>query len=197
MLYHTGMRISEVLGLSWSDVDFAAKKITLRRQTRYLNRRGYFFTTLKTTASNRYIIADDYLLDELKRWQAQQADNEAQCGTGYVYIYREADGHIQRQSKGLPALDAEKIPLICTHNDGRMVLREVVMKILHAEGLNSHSFRHTHATQLIESGVQAKAVAGRLGHANTLITQNLYTHNTLKMQVEAAAIFAQNLQTNR
>lgn len=47
-------------------------------------------------------------------------------------------------------------------------------------------FRHIHATQLIENGAPAKGVAGRLGHADTQITQNLYTHNTLKLQEENA-----------
>ena len=42
LLYHTRMRLGEVLGLSWQDIDFAAKKITLRQQIRYLSKRGYF-----------------------------------------------------------------------------------------------------------------------------------------------------------
>ena len=88
ILYHTGMRLSEMLGLSWADIDFAAKKITLRRQIVYLNKRGYFLTTLKTASSNRYILIDDYLLGELKRWQARQVENEKQFGDSYVYIYR-------------------------------------------------------------------------------------------------------------
>ena len=69
------------------------------------------------------------------------------------------------------------------------------MWMLHAEGLNAHSFRHTHITQLIENGAIPKGVAGRVGHANTQITQNLYTHNTLKLQEETLAIFDKNLQT--
>ena len=42
LLYHTGMRIGEVLGLSWSDIDFAKKRITLRRQIHYIAKRGLF-----------------------------------------------------------------------------------------------------------------------------------------------------------
>ena len=74
-------------------------------------------------------------------------------------------------------------------------MREILNRSLHDERLNAHSFRHTDATQLIKNGATPKGVAGRLGHANTLITQNLYTYNTLKLQVETAEIFAQNLQT--
>ncbi|MBQ9599131.1 MAG: site-specific integrase [Clostridia bacterium] len=196
LLYHTGMRIGEVLGLSWSDIDFAKKRITLRRQIRYIAKRGHFFMTLKTKSSERYIIISDILLSELRRWQNQQAENEKQFGDSYVYVYREENGHIQRQSKGLPVPVGEKISLVCTRDNGQLVLANHLAAILRSEDLNAHSFRHTHATQLIENGAAPKGVAGRLGHANTQITQNLYTHNTLKLQEETAAIFNKNLQTN-
>ena len=172
------------------------KRINLRQQIAYLNSRGYFLTTLKTESGNCYILVDDYLLGELTCWQNQQAVNEEQFGDSYVYVYREEDRHIQRQSKGLSAPAGEKISLVCTRDNGQMILREVFTKFMHEENLNAHSFRHTHATQLIESGASAKGVAGRLGHANTQITQNLYTQNTLKLQEEAANGFAQILQTN-
>ena len=178
LLYHTGMRLGEVLGLLWQDVDFDAKKITLHRQIQYLNKRGYFFTTLKTESSYRYIIVDDFLLGELKRWQLQQIENEKLIGDSYVYVYREKNGHIERRSKSLPAPDGEKVSLVCTRDNGQMILKNHFTRILAAMGLNAHSFRHTHATQLIESGAAPKGVADRLGHASTTITQDLYTHNT-------------------
>jgi len=51
------------------------------------------------------------------------------------------------------------------------------------------SSRHTHATQLIENGVDTNGVAGRLGHFKTNVTQNLYIHKTSKLQEKTAAIF--------
>ena len=194
ILYHTGARLGEVLGLSWSDVDFDAKRITVRRQMTYRNRLGWFFTTLKTKSSNRYILVDDFLLRELERRQTQQLENERHFGDGYVYIYADAGGHIEWQSKSLKPV-GEKVSLICTRDNGQPVSRESLMRMLRLTGLNAHSFRHTHATRLIEGGATAKGVA-RLGHSNTLITQNLYTHNTLKLQEETVAIFVQNLQTS-
>ncbi|MBR4383627.1 MAG: site-specific integrase, partial [Selenomonadaceae bacterium] len=195
LLYHTGMRLGEMMGLSWQDIDFAAKKITLRQQVQYINKRGYFFTTLKTESSKRYIIVDDFLLGELKRWQARQIENEKQFAGSYVYVYRGSDGHVERKSKALPAPDGEKVSLVCTSNNGQIVSRSSLTNTLNRENLNAHSFRHTHATQLIENGAAPKGVAGRLGHANTAITQNLYTHNTEKLQEETALIFDKNLQT--
>ena len=61
------MQLSEVLGLSWSDIDFTERKINLRRQLVYIKKKGYYFTTLKTESSKRYILIDDFLLSELQR----------------------------------------------------------------------------------------------------------------------------------
>ena len=47
ILYHTGMRISEVCGLTWEDIDFDKKIITLDRQIVYISKQGYFFRRLK------------------------------------------------------------------------------------------------------------------------------------------------------
>lgn len=195
LLYHTGMRIGEVLGLTWDDIDFASKKINLSQQLIYLKKRGYFLTTLKTESSKRYILVDDFLLGELSRWKNLLTENEATLGEYYTCVYKEADGHIRRQPKKLSAV-GEQISLVCVKTDGQLVLRGALTKLLCDEGLNAHSFRHTHATQLIEQGGVAKAVAYRLGHSNTLITQNLYTHNTLKLQENLAELWTQNLQTN-
>ncbi len=53
----------------------------------------------------------------------------------------------------------------------------------------------SHTRNTADSGAKPKGVARRLGHANTQITQNLYTHNMQKLQEETAAIFDKNLQT--
>lgn len=195
LLYYTGMRRSEVLGLSWSDVDFETKKINLHQQVVYLKKRGYFLTSLKTKSSERCIMIDDFLLSELRRWQARQVENEKSFGDSYVYNYREDNGLIIKQSKGLSAPKLEKISLICTRDNGKIILRETLAKTLSAEGLNAHSFRHTHATLLIENGATPKEVSGRLGHTNVHITQDLYTHVTEKMNENTANIFSKIMQT--
>ncbi|MBQ7453730.1 MAG: tyrosine-type recombinase/integrase [Selenomonadaceae bacterium] len=137
----------------------------------------------------------DFLISEFCRWQAQQADNEKILGDNYICLYLTPDNFIVQQSKSVPT-SAEKISLICISANGKLFLRGYIIKTLKDEGFNAHSFRHTHATRLIENGAPAKGVAGRLGHSNILITQNLYTHNTIKLQEETAMIFDNFLQTN-
>ena len=151
---------------------------------------------MKTKSSNRKIFIDDFLIGELERWKNRQIKNEKSAGDSYVYVYQNSKNKIIQQSKELGEVDAEKISLVCTHIVGRLITKEVFTKLLRREGINAHSFRHTHATTLIENGATPKGVAGRLGHSNIAITQNLYTHNTQKLQEDTRSIFEKTLQTN-
>ena len=69
--------------------------------------------------------------------------------------------------------------------------------MLQQEGLNSHSFRHTHATTLIENGAPAKGIAGRLGHASVDITEQVYIHNTAALQDRTEQIFEATLRRQK
>ena len=65
-------------------------------------------------------------------------------------------------------------------------------KVIHYElGIpcRFHDFRDTHATKLIESGADIKAVSKRLGHRNIDITYNIYVRVTAKMESETADKF--------
>ncbi len=50
-----------------------------------------------------------------------------------------------------------------------------------------HDLRHTHATQLLASGVHPKVVQERLGHSTIAVTMDIYSHVTATMQSEAVA----------
>ncbi len=79
--------------------------------------------------------------------------------------------------------------LLCIKENGTPILGASFKAMLQKHDLNAHSFRHTHATQLIEAGAKPVDVAARLGHKDATITQNLYPHNTEEMQQETARIF--------
>ena len=85
---------------------------------------------------------------------------------------------------------------ICIRPTGKIVTNASITRVLHQNGINSHSFRHTHATKLIESNASAKSVAARLGHKSTAITEDLYTHNTAEMQKQIAEITAKMHKNN-
>ena len=78
-------------------------------------------------------------------------ENEKLFGDTYVYTYQENDGYIVRRSKRFSAPVGEKVSLICVQNNGKLVLREFAVKLFRGEGLNAHSFRHTHATLIMQT----------------------------------------------
>ena len=203
LLYHTGMRQGELTGLTWDDIDFEHRTISIERQVVYRTlEKRWFFSQLKTRASRRRFVVDEYLMEKLHDWKEQQEHNEAKYGDSYVLIYRNS-GHedeLVQLSKGLRGTQRNekwiRVPLVCTWNIGKAVSVHYLSLHLRAAGLNAHSFRHTHSTDLIENGATPEGVAGRLGHQNAVITQNLYTHNTEKLQRDTAAVFEKIMQTN-
>ncbi|HAJ00633.1 MAG TPA: hypothetical protein DCL97_08160 [Dehalococcoidia bacterium] len=56
-------------------------------------------------------------------------------------------------------------------------------------GVRLHDLRHTHATLMMEQGVNPKVVSERLGHASVVITLDTYSHVLPNMQEEAVAKF--------
>ena len=60
-----------------------------------------------------------------------------------------------------------------------------------------HGLRHTHATLLLEEGVDVKTVSERLGHDSVQTTLELYGHVTPKMRANAAARFGSLLTSAR
>ena len=70
-------------------------------------------------------------------------------------------------------------------NNKNVIIRDSIF-CLHCR---FHDFRDTHATKLIESGADIKAVSKRLGHRNIDITYNIYVRVTEKMENETANKF--------
>lgn len=189
--YYTGMRLGEILGLTWDDISLSDKTINISRQLcPHTNITGLYFDTPKTATSNRVVYIGDALVAELRQWKNLQNTQRLKLGRSYQIAY-ELPEH--RALLFLPRKDpvpsgAQEHALVCTNDFGIAVNRNSLSSRLSRIGVNSHSFRHTHATRLIEAGAKAVDVAARLGHTDATITQNLYTHDTEQMQKETAAL---------
>lgn len=188
LLYHTGMRIGETLGLTWDDIDMDSGKISVSRQLH----EAHYFGTPKTEDSTRTFYADETLLAYLRKLKARQKTDEMRLGEAYQLIYEDP-----RHDRALLVLPKKLPPppeclhrsLVCRADNGLPFTHSRIASFLARRGLNAHSFRHTHATRLIEAGAKPVDVAARLGHKDATITQNLYTHDTEAMQKETARIF--------
>lgn len=197
--YYTGLRIGEILGLEWNCVNLDTNELTVKQQLHATPPLGACIATPKTATSNRAIILDHGTVKIFKQWQQQQKENELKNGSAYICNYRQPDtGKIIAMSKCLSnqAQNADLLRLVCTRSNGHYITPNSLTSAMRKQGTNFHSFRHTHATRLIENMASAKSVAARLGHKNTSITEDLYTHVTKEMQQQTADII-EKMHKNR
>lgn len=177
--FHTGMRRGEVCGLTWDDVNFENKTITIDKIM--IEKRGnqYSIDTPKTQSSYRTISIGDTLIKILKKHKMKQSENRLFYGKHYV-----------------------ETNFVCTRPNGKPTTPGVIK--WHCESLRRktdidftfHSFRHTHATMLIENGAKMKDVQDRLGHSRISTTMDIYAHVTQKTKKETVAIFENFIQDN-
>jgi integrase len=165
----TGMRRGEILALRWKNVDLERGAVRVVESLEQTNA-GIRFKPPKTN-QHRVITLPAYAVEELRRLRRQQAEELLAVGvrqTGETLVCCRADGQPHK-------------PLSLTYEFARFVAR---MKDL--PRVRFHDLRHSHATQLLASGVHPKIASERLGHASIGITLDLYSHVTDTMQCDAA-----------
>lgn len=195
--FHTGLRIGEVFGLTWNDIDLKAGTITVNKQQirfkpneKVKNR--WCFAPAKSAASNRTVKIGKTLIDVLKKHQLQQKQNRLSCGEYYVKYETK---HIQDDMYDLIQSQSGNVDLVCTSDDGTWMNPETFRycsKVIQKELLirfEFHALRHTHATMLAENGVNPKNLQARLGHEKIETTLQTYIHDTKQMQDETVDIF--------
>ena len=209
--YYTGFRIGETLGLTWDDIDLKDKKISVNKIIYYNDEtKMWYFGTPKTPTSERTITIGDTLIKILKKYKKDQLENKLKYGSHYTCIYEGIEIIDNKEYRpiysllsNIPSGTLKKVDMVCTKENGEMVttntFKYASRVINYNLGIifNFHSLRHTHATTLIENGVDIKTVQLRLGHANIETTYNTYVHPTEKMTNDAASVFDNAVNENK
>lgn len=161
----TGMRLGEVLGLRWENVDFENKLIHVKEQIIEANNKTYHVDSLKTKTSHADIFISDKLVDELKT----------------IYEKRKKAGILDRcdfvvMSNRFTYYNPGTIKRMTTYT-----IKSIQKKYPDFPSITFHCFRHTHATLLLEQGVSMKAIQERLRHANISMSMDVYSHVTREM----------------
>ena len=202
--YHTGMRISEVFGLTWNDIDLENGIIHVTKQSiRYKPdnnvKTKWTLGKTKTKAAVRSFKIGSTLFELLQRENIRQKQNRLLYGQYYVkYGTKEfKDKNGEKLFELIPG--AGDIKLLCVDHDGTQITTDsfkYCSRVIHHElklDFDFHSLRHTHATILAESGANPKAVQNRLGHEKIETTLQVYAHKTKSMEEESVELFERAL----
>ena len=152
IMYYTGLRPSEALGLTYDRLDFKTNKITVDRQlSRYSDE--VFSDTLKTYSSNRVIGFPKTLQTLIK-------EHVDKFGLGpEKLILQNRSGNIWR------------------YHDASSMFRVVLGRIgIHIDGEGLHNLRHTFVSNAIRKGTSPKRIQMWVGHKSIVETMDTYGH---------------------
>lgn len=146
---NTGLRLGELLGLQWGDIDLTEGTLSVRRQWT----QGREYAPPKTRAALRTIpLSADMagMFREMKLASRFSLD----------------DDPVFASSAGTPL----------THRNVQRRGFEAARDAAGIEGANFHSMRHCFASRMIANGIEATTLARLMGHANPAVTLKVYSH---------------------
>lgn len=156
----TGLRLGEILALTWDDLDMKNKTISVNKQVQRI-KSELKATTPKTAASIRKISICDECLNQLIILRSRQRLN-----TKLIFPS--------------PITNGYRDPSSITRKLHRMQKRAGVPQI------RFHDLRHSFATLSLEQGMDIKTISHMLGHTDAGFTMNTYMHVTDSMQQTVA-----------
>ena len=167
----TGIRRGELLALRWSYVDFDAKQITVGEAIEE-TQAGIRFKTPKTKNSVRDVSLPDIVVDALREHRRQQLELRVALGLGKLtddaLLFSKLDGSPQSPR----AFSKEWADVAAS-----IGMPEITL----------HALRHTHASHLIDAGLDVVKISRRLGHASPAITLRVYAHLFRKQDDKSSA----------
>lgn len=179
----TGMRLGELLGLTWGDVDLDAGAIQVRRSlATCVDRAGEpHWQEPKTAAGRRRVPIGAEALEVLRQHRRGQLEERLRAGPGWCDY-----GLVFCNRRGGPLFksNVDRALAACCRKAGVPRIR-------------FHDLRHTHATLLLRQGVHPKVVSERLGHASVRITLDTYSHVLPDTQEEAVRAMERALAGGR
>lgn len=148
----TGLRRGECCGLQWSDIDFKAGAVTVRRNLQYTAAAGVYATSPKNGKVRVVDVGPDTLalLKQLREKQAQSCISKwcfTQEGTAEPMHPQSPTRYFQKFGQRYGVKD-----------------------------FHPHKLRHSSASIAITSGADVVSVSERLGHSDTAVTLRMYAH---------------------
>lgn len=157
--YNTGLRLGECLALTWDDIDMKNRIITVTKTVITKDNKAVVQAMPKSESSIREVNFGQKLYDALRK--IRMCQNRTMLEKGPYY---------------------HRNNLVCDWHDGLLFRTEnfnffnEFCRKTFGKGYSFHSFRHMHATMLLEDGEDLEIVSKRLGHSNLNTTARIYSH---------------------
>lgn len=173
ILFHTGLRISEFVGLTVSDIDLEKRRINVDHQLQRKRDMEYIIEETKTEAGERQIPMTDDVCECFRRILAarKKPKVEPMIGgrTGFLY------------------LDKNEMPMVALHWEKYFQhIREKYNSIYKVQlpVITPHVCRHTFCSNMAKNGMNPKTLQYIMGHSDISVTLNTYTHVKYEDAVE-------------
>lgn len=160
----SGLRLGELLGLMWRDVDWEGRALSVKRVLVELTGGVFSLQTPKTRASLRTIALSSTAIRTLRRRYEAVEVHEADA-----FVFRRPPGFTQSRSS---TADTKRVPSKQTLADSL----ERACKRARVPRMTMHGLRHQHISLLAHAGVPIKVAQQRAGHSSPLMTLSVYTH---------------------
>ena len=202
--YYAGLRIGEVCGVTWQDINLEEQCLTIKRSIRYDGTKHKNIIGPTKRKKVRIVDFGNTLTEILKTARKEQLKSRMQYGELYhrnfykevqdknrvYYEYYHLDG-----TEEIPA-DYEEISFVCLRPDGCLELpstlsiacRSVAKRLDGFENFHFHQLRHTYTSNLLSNGAAPKDVQELLGHSDVSTTMNVYAHSTRKAKRNSARL---------
>lgn len=198
IMLNTGMRVGEITGLRWEDVDLDDGFISVNHTLVYYNhqKNGCYFNihTPKTMAGERTIPILNGVKEAFLQEKRYQCEAEIECTveidgyTDFVFVNRFGNVHNQNTlNKAIRRITRECNEEIIARSSGKA-------NVTLLPRFSCHNLRHTFATRLCESGVNIKVIQDVLGHADFQTTMNIYTDVTKDLKQREFKALEQTLE---
>ena len=167
ILLGTGLRVSELYGLTKADIDFDRRCIHINKQLCRTADKPYFIAPPKTSSGNRSIPMTDTDYMAFRRVLENR---------GHPKVEVMVDGY-----SGFLFLDKDGKPKVAMHLENYM--RGMQRKYIKKHGntlsrVTPHVLRHTFCTNVQQAGLDVKSLQYLMGHSNASVTLDVYTHSS-------------------
>jgi integrase len=162
VLIYTGMRIGELLGLKWENINYDKKIAKIEDSVIYVKNRGKLNDN---DGKPKYILLEQESVKSESSERYVQLNNKAITALQAIQTFNGKHTHVMASKNGS----------ITSHRNFDRMIRNILTRC-GLEPCGAHTLRHTFASMLFKNGVDVKTVSTLLGHSDVSVTYNTYIH---------------------